>query len=194
MNYTIRSIQLFEFKKIYKMIKHDFVPGEYAPYGILYHQLQDGILKGYILLEGDCEVAYSICTEVQTNDYILLSFLAVYEGMRGRGIGTGFLEKLSAMYSDKNGIIVEVEKPENAKTNGEKDIRQKRIHFYQKAGFSLLSDIEYTIWDMPMHLMTLPLKASSGIINKNIGKIIYDIYLSLMGERYINKMKIVSLK
>jgi len=116
--------------------------------------------------------------------------LAVYEDMRGAGFGTVFLEKLKAVYSNKDGIIVEVEKPEHATTNREKPICERRIRFYQRAGFYVMPDVEYTIWDIPMHLMVLPLKASSQTINHEIEQIIYNIYLSLMGERYIHKMKI----
>jgi GNAT superfamily N-acetyltransferase len=192
-DYSIRSLQLPELNNIYKKIKNDFVQGEYAPYDILYHQLQDGNLKGYLLLAGDREVAYSICAEEHKNNYVLISLLAVYEKLRGSGYGTAFLKEIAEMYSDKNGLIVEVEKPDNANTKEEKKIREKRIEFYKKAGFSLLPNIEYTIWGMPMHLMALPLKASIENINENIEEIIYEIYLTLMGKTHIDKMKIFKL-
>ena len=94
------------------------------------------------------------------------------------------------IYSDKNGIIVEVEKPEKATTNKEKIIREKRIQFYQKVGFYLLSDIDYSIWDVPMHLMAQPLKASSQAINEEIGQTIFEIYLELRGEHFIHKINL----
>jgi hypothetical protein len=88
---------------------------------------------------------------------------------------------------------VEVETPRSARTPEERDKRIKRIEFYQKAGFILIEGIEYSIWDIPMHLMGRPLSASIETINKKIGQVLYDIYLGLMGKRYIHKMKFYRL-
>ena len=194
MEYTIRNIKLNEFINIYNRIEQDFTSGEYAPYDILYKQLQDGVQKGLILLEGESEVAYSICTQGDTSEYVLVSLLAVYEEFRGRGFGSAFLGQLKKIYSDKKGIIVEVEKPKKAVTKEEKILREKRIQFYQKAGFYLIPDIDYSIWDVPMHLMVLPLKAPNWIVNKEIGQIICEIYLTLLGKHSIHKCKFEKLK
>ncbi|MDR3644547.1 MAG: GNAT family N-acetyltransferase [Clostridia bacterium] len=194
MDFAVRSIELKELKKIYCRIKRDFAPGEYAPYVVLYHQLRSGTLKGFVLLEGGSEVAYAVCAEGNENGCVLISLMAVYEGIRGRGYGTAFLEELRAVYADKNGIIVEVEKPEAASTAPEKALRERRIAFYQRAGFLLLPNIEYTIWDVPMHLMALPLQASQQAIGDEIVQIINEIYLSLLGKHYIHKMRVIRLE
>ncbi|WHH59851.1 GNAT family N-acetyltransferase [Petroclostridium sp. X23] len=189
MKYSIRTIQLHEFNGNFQRIEQDFVPGEYAPYDILYQHLQTGTQKGLILLEDECEVAYCICAEGSANDYVLISLFAVYREYRGRGLGSIFLQELKKVYSEKKGIIVEVEKPENAKTDKEKAIREKRIQFYQKAGFNLIPNIDYSIWDISMHLMALPQKASTQIINEQIEQIMYAIYFTLIGERCFYRKK-----
>ncbi|MBB6216087.1 GNAT superfamily N-acetyltransferase [Anaerosolibacter carboniphilus] len=194
MKYTIREIELHEFKDIYDRIERDFVPGEYAPYEILYQQLQEGVQTGLILLDGERAVAYGICAGEDGSDYVLISLLAAYEEFRGSGFGSVLLEALKKRYSDKKGILVEVERPEDALTNEEKAIREKRIQFYQKAGFYLIPHIDYSIWDVPMHLMALPQEISSQMMNKEIGQIIYEIYFKLMGKQFIHKMKFKSLR
>jgi GNAT superfamily N-acetyltransferase len=181
-------MNLNDFGYIYDHIEKDFAEGEYPPYDVLYKHLEDGVQKGLILFDGNRKAAYSICAEGKTN-YVLVSLLAVYPEYRGRGIGTKFLEELKGLYAEKRGIIVEVEKPEAATNPEEKRIRMKRIEFYKKAGFYLISAIDYSIWDIPMHLMALPCKASKEEINESLGKTIYDIYLTLMGKRFINKMQ-----
>lgn len=191
MKYTIRTMALHELKNIFHLIEQDFEPGEYAPYNILYNQLKQGIQQGFILLERECEVAYCICAEQPVSNYVLISLFAVYKEYRGRGLGSIFLDELKQVYLDKSGIIVEVEKPENAKTHKEKTVREKRIQFYQKAGFRLIPDIDYSIWDVPMHLMALPQRASNQTIDQEIEQIMYKIYLFLMGEQFIHKMKII---
>lgn len=187
--YTIRDMKLSELKKIYRLIKKDFASGEYAPYEVFYQQIKSGVQSGFIFLEGGQDAAYSICAGSHPNGYVLISLLAVYEELRGRGVGSKFVEKLIELYSGRQGIIVEVEKPENAGNDNERDLRTKRIEFYKKAGFYLVPNIEYVIWDAPMHLMVLPCKALQQDINKNIDRTIYYIYLELMGERYMHKLK-----
>jgi len=146
------------------------------------------------LIEGEREVAYAICTGEESSDYILISLLAVYKEFRGCGVGSAFLEEFKKMYSDKKGLIVEVEKPEKALNDEEKIIREKRIRFYQKADFYLIPEIEYSIWDVPMHLMALPHKVTKKSINEEIGQIIYEIYFAILGKSLINKMKFKMLK
>lgn len=189
MKYSIRNIEMTEFKDIYTRIEQDFADGEYPPYDKLYAQLEKGIQKGLFLMEGECQTAYAVCAESESWGYVLISLLAVFKEYRGRGSGTALLEQLKKLYGSRPGIIVEVEKPEEATDDEERTIREKRIRFYQKAGFYQIPHIEYSIWGIPMHLMALPLKSDDKTFNENIGNIIYDIYLRLMGKRFIHKMK-----
>lgn len=193
MELSLRKIELSEFKSVYKKIKQDFALGEYAPYEVLYQQLKMGIQEGLILLDGEREVAYSICTKAKNNDYVLISLFAVHKEYRGIGYGSAFLKEMMKSYSDKMGIIAEVEKPEHAKTDIEADIRINRIRFYEKAGFCMVPNIDYAIWDVPMHLMVLPQKASSQELFESIGQVMYDLYFALMGKRYIHKMSFEKL-
>ncbi|MDF2523117.1 MAG: hypothetical protein K0R31_758 [Clostridiales bacterium] len=190
---NIRSMKLEELKTIYNRIEKDFAQGEYAPYDVLYQQLQKGVQEGLILCQDDQAVAYSICAGGNSNGYVLISLLAVFEEFRGHGIGSEFLKKLNDIYYTKKGIVVEVEKPEDAANNREKAIREQRIQFYQKAGYYLIPNIEYSIWDVSMHLMALPISESKQTINMKIGQIIYDIYFKLMGKQYIHKLKFRTL-
>lgn len=189
MDNTIRKMIPSEFKHIYKSIENDFAEGEYAPYDVLAKQIEKGLQIGHIFQNGEKDVAYSICADGCANGYILISLLSVYKEFRGNGLGSIFLGELIRSYSLKQGIIVEVEKPENSRSTEERALCEKRIKFYQNAGFYLVTDIDYSIWDISMHLMVLPLKASLPTLNEMIGQIIHDIYLELMGKRYIHKLK-----
>lgn len=187
--YGIHRIKDEELVEIYKHIKKDFAPDEYAPYEVLYQQIQKGAQEGMTLYKDEQDVAYAICAGSNPNGFVLISLLAVYEQLRGQGIGSIFLNELRSKYSDKSGIIVEVEKPEESSNEEEKDFRKKRIEFYEKAGFYLIPNINYSIWDVPMHLMAMPLSNPIESISESIGSIIYEIYLQLMGKRYIHKLK-----
>ncbi|MDF2987764.1 MAG: hypothetical protein K0R50_3274 [Eubacterium sp.] len=189
MNYTVRTLELNELVDIYNRITQDFAEGEYPPFDKLYYQLENKIQKGWVLVCDGVDVAYSICAEGEENNCVLISFIAVYREYRGKGFGTAFIEKLANWYSDSNGIIVEVEKVEDAGDDEDRRTREKRIEFYKKSGFRLVTGISYSIWHVPMHLMVLPCKAPLEKINEDIGNIIYDIYFALLGKQYIHKME-----
>ncbi len=189
MNYTIRAIDLHELLDFYTRIIQDFAEGEYPPFDKLYYQLENKIQKGWVFVCDGVDVAYSICAEGENKNYVLISNIAVYSEYRGKGFGTAFIEQLVNRYSDSDGIIVEVEKVEDASDEHDKRTREKRIKFYQKSGFHLIPGIEYAIWHIPMHLMVLPCKAPLGEAYQDIGNIIYDIYYALLGKQYIHKME-----
>lgn len=187
--YFIRPMKAAELKEFYKHIEQDFLPEEHAPYAVLYRQLQSGIQEGLVFCKGTRDLAYSICAADHANGYALISLLAVYEEYRGKGIGSAFMGALREMYGHKQAILVEVEKPELSQTPEEEQSRWRRIEFYEKAGFYLIEGIEYSIWDVPMHLMALPLQASRQKVDEGIGQAIYEIYLALMGKHFIYKMR-----
>jgi GNAT superfamily N-acetyltransferase len=191
--YTVRAIEIRELKNIFKHIRQDFAKGEYAPYTVLKHQLQKGLQDGLVLQKAGKDTAYAICAAGHENGYVLISLLAVYAEFRQKGFGSIFIEEIKEKYKDKNGIIVEVEKPEGATSPEEREIRLKRMRFYEKAGFYQVPNIDYSIWDVPMHLMIFPLRTPAEDINRNIGRIMYDIYLQLMSKHFIHKLKFTAL-
>jgi GNAT superfamily N-acetyltransferase len=185
-----REMKPSDLKEIYKRIRRDFKPGEYAPSFVLRRQLKTGVQSGLIMKSDGRDSAYVICSDKNANGYVLISLLAVFEEYRGQGLGKALLEELTDRYSEGNGLIVEVEKPELAENDAEKAASVSRIRFYENKGYRLIPGIDYSIWDVPMHLMVLPQKAQLQYITGNIGQIMYDIYLKLMGKPFINKMKI----
>lgn len=188
-DYGIRDMDTAEFRGIFKRIREDFEEGEYAPYDVLKAQLQGGIQEGLILQQDGQDIAYAVCAAGHKNDYVLISLLAVYKGCRNHGVGSAFVEEIKKRYQSKNGIIVEVEKPEEALDDLSKQVRMKRMSFYERAGFFQIPNIAYSIWDVPMHLMAFPGKRPAMGINQEIGRVMREIYLQLMGEHYIHKLK-----
>jgi len=187
--YFIRHMEVDELNGFYKRIKGDFPPGEHAPYTVFYRQILGDIQEGLVFGEGARDLAYCVCAANHANGYVLISLLAVFQEFRGQGIGSAFMKALSVMYVRKQAILVEVERPELAKTAKEFDLRRRRVDFYEKAGFYLIKGIDYSIWDVPMHLMALPLNSSIENINKEIEKIMYQIYFKIAGKSLIHKMR-----
>jgi GNAT superfamily N-acetyltransferase len=190
--YTIRTMEVGELKRFYQHIKQDFPAGEYPPYEILDRQLRQGLQDGLVYCVGQQDLAYSICAG--SSDYVLLSLMAVLPEFRGKGVGSGLLQALQHRYSHKQAIIGEVDRPVLAAEYAEHKLRSERIEFYERAGYYLIPDIDYTIWDVPMHLIALPLRAARNDINKSIRSIMYQIYVDLMGESFMHKMILKQLR
>lgn len=186
----IRPMQAAELKEYYHYIKRDFKKGEYPPFDILSQQLDQGIQEGIVFTEEGQDLAYAIVYAENTNGYVLVSLFAVLPEKRGEGIGSKFLEILKERYDGKQGIIVEVECLDSSLSKKEYDLQRRRIEFYEKAGFYLITGINYSIWDIPMHLMALPILASQDTINGEIDRIMTDIYEKLLSLRFSHKMVI----
>lgn len=192
-NYSIRSMQMSELEDFYPHIMKDFATGEYPPMDILAMHMQEGRQEGFVLCDGTNDIAYAFCAVSSNHGYVLLSLFAVFEAYRGKGIGSIFLKELDLCYADKQAIIVEVERPEDASTKAEHEKRQWRIAFYEKEGYRLIKGIEYIIWDIPMHLMALAIHEPYEMVDKNIKEIMQMIYSDLTGKRFINKLQIKSV-
>lgn len=190
--YCIRRMKLDELKAFYERIERDFSQGEYPPYAILYQHLQKGLQKALVFCDGEQDIAYSFATDNHDNRYVLITLLAVFKQYRGQGIGSDYMKRLRLMYEDKQALLVEVERPDQAKTQKEGNSRRQRINFYEKGGFYLIKEVEYSIWDIPMHLMALPIVASKETINLEIRRSMHGLYLNLMGEKLIHKMQFPS--
>jgi len=193
-NTDIRSMIVSELKDIYKFIEEDFEYGEYAPYAVLCDQLSSGIQEGFIFYNENSDLAYSICAGSHENGYVLISLLAVFKENRRKGIGSDFIKAIQRRYSNKKAIILEVERPELSKSDEEYRLKSLRMEFYKKLGFYHVSGIDYSIWDVPMHLMALPINSAEEMIDHGIEDIIHQIYLQLMGEQFIYKLQIVKVK
>ena len=185
-NYGLRAMSPSDLKVYYQYIKQDFSVGEYAPYDILLQQLRDGRQRGVILYEEEQDLAYAIFSG--NNQFVLISLLAVLRQRRGQGLGSKLLAALRGHFSDRAGLIVEVERPELARNEKEQRTRQSRLHFYRQAGFHLITGIEYVIWGIPMHLMACPLQMDIDAIGARIETIMYDLYLKQSGPQYIHNL------
>jgi len=148
----IRKLEIEEVKNLYREhIKKDFPKNERPPSFVIKNNLKNNIQEGFIYVKDDTELGYA--TIYLSEESILISLFGVFEGSRGKGIGTNFIKEICDHYDTKKSIFVEVEKPELAKSEEGKKVSERRISFYKKAGFSLYKDIDYTIFGVPMYLM-----------------------------------------
>ena len=195
---------LGELESVYQKIIKDFEEGEYSPLDVLHRQIESGVQEGLIFCEDETDVGYAICAANNETGYLLLSLMAINKECRGRKIGGELLIQLRDYFADKNGIIVEVERPQDAQNQSEKKVRESRIGFYERVGFRFVNGINYVIWDVPMHLMIWDFEVFENEHKNNDAKneysaiadaervvrLIYEIYFTIMGPRHIHKLEV----
>jgi GNAT superfamily N-acetyltransferase len=81
-----------------------------------------------------------------------LYYLAVQPDLRGRGLGAWLLRKALEMLPQDaaatggeppRGLVWEVERPVDASTPADRDMRQRRINFYERSGALLMKGLDF---------------------------------------------------
>ena len=151
----LKKADLKNFKEIYrKHIVKDFPREERSSLNNFKKRIINKNEELYIFSENGEEKAYTIIANLN-NNFILISFLAVFEKYRGEGIGTKLLEEIKERFKDKKGIILEVESPEDAILEKDKIIRGKRIKFYEKSNYQTLKNTKIILGNISFNIMFL---------------------------------------
>lgn len=150
----LKKINLKEFKDLYrKHIIKDFPKEERPNLNKFKKRIKSKNENAYIYCENGKDKAYAIITML--DNYCFISFLAVYEEYRGEGIGTKLLKEISENFSNKKGIILEVESPQYAISEKDKIVREKRIRFYEKANYKIVENMEICLSSVMFNIMIL---------------------------------------
>ena len=148
----LRKIKFKEFKDLYrKHIVQDFPSSERPNLEGFRRRILKHNEQVFIYEENETEKGYCIIADL--NEYVLVSFLAVYKETRGQGIGTKILKELEEKYSTKKGIFLEVENPDFAEREKEKNIQEKRIKFYQKSNFEIVPNLNVKLFMVNFKIM-----------------------------------------
>jgi hypothetical protein len=92
-----------------------------------------------------------------------MDYFAVMPDLRCRGVGREFLAQLPNKW-DKDGIIIECEMPDKAKSTEEYDIRKRRINFYIRNG-AVLYPIGWRAFGVDYNLLWLPINKAAEAVD-----------------------------
>lgn len=133
--------------KLYRLYRAAFPASERKPFGVIirmYRQNKSDVWcvekKGHFA---------GLATTINGNGLILLDYFAVDKAHRGQGIGSGAMEQLQRIYGTK-GLFVEIESTQEDAPNQAE--REKRKHFYQRAGMAELG-VSARVFGVNMELL-----------------------------------------
>lgn len=153
----IEKLGLSEMRALYDTrMKEDFPPSELRPWHSMETLTQQGNYLCFGYKEGDRVLAYAAFA--RSPEAALLDYYAVDASLRGQGVGQRFLVGLKDLSHQFGApfVLIEVESVETGKTPEEKELRQRRIRFYEHCGCrrsgtgSLLFGVEYQIMYLPL--------------------------------------------
>ena len=123
-------------------IRDAFPPDELKPLDHILRMYNDGVYEVW----ADSADALTVYACVYTGTTpVLLDYFAVVRGMRGKGVGSGFIRRVADLYPS---MMLEVERPEEAENGAAHAVRMRRIAFYERAGFAMTST-RATIFGVP---------------------------------------------
>ncbi len=175
----LKKINLKEFKELYrKHIVKDFQRAERTTLNRFKKRVTRGQEEVYVYEEAEKEKAYIIIAVL--NNYIMVSFLAVFKEFRGEGIGTKILKEIKDKFSNKKDILLEVEDPKYSKS--EKEIRQRRIKFYERSNYNIVENIQIKLHSTIFNIMILNINDKK-IDKQEIAKELNNFYTNIF-RRY----------
>ena len=132
----LRPLADAQLRRLYREhVARDFPPAERRPLSSILRLRRRGVYDAWGLYQGDALLAYALLW--RGAGCALLDYLAVCRELRGQGHGTRALELVKGQYSPVP-LLAEVEAPEESAPPGENALRQRRLNFYQRAGFAPL--------------------------------------------------------
>ncbi len=157
-------------KQICRIAEESFPPEEREPCQTFLKTIQDGRSILYTASDKNTNRGFTKLTPLKNTNIYLMEYLAVETRSRNQGIGGKILQfiKKDLKAVKGLGLILEVEPPEMP-GGEEREIRQRRIRFYQRNGAQMVLDGgTYRMpnltgeGSLPMRLMWLPIKEGGG--------------------------------
>jgi len=153
----ITELGFQEFAALYQThLTRDFPANERRPLAVLKSLYQKKRYTCLVLQEKGNLIAYGSFLFDAHLSSVLMDHFAVIPERRGGGTGSRFLHELQAHW-DRDGIIIESELPEKAKSPEDRLIRERRIAFYERNG-AALSPFGWRLFSVDFNLLWLPIK------------------------------------
>lgn len=159
-----RKLTLIQTKEIYDTyMRVDFPPEELKPFSMIEDMWKRGhyFTYGFYEQNGGTEAekevlrAYAFFVADYEEQMLLLDYFAALANTRGQGYGSMALQQLKEVCSDWKGIVIEVEDNELELEESVRDIRNRRIAFYNRNG-CYMTEVRSYVFGVDYRIMVLP--------------------------------------
>lgn len=184
----IKSLPLEEIRTIYIGRAHqDFPPDELKALSTIEKLWNNGCYKGFGFYEKEDHILRAYAFTMADDDFhmLLLDYFAVCEENRGEGYGGAALALLRESCKEWDGMIFEVEDDESACSEEERQIRKRRINFYESNGVKMTGQ-RSCVFGVDYKLMVLPLGALDA--GERVGEKVSSVYRKMLPEKVYQDM------
>lgn len=180
--YSLRTLDVPAIRQLYEAhMLADFPADERPPARMLVQQVENGFLTAQVMTDGQADYAYVLAAVY--GDYVLYTHLAVYPEHRGGGFGSQLMELLHQAYAFCRVQLVEVENPAAAKDEKARHMQERRIAFYERAGYALVPHTRYILFGVDMLLMTRTQNGVDAPEPREVADTLRALYYSQMREQ-----------
>lgn len=170
----------------YENMIDDFPENELKPLDKLKNLYQSGNYVCYGLYDETNCIAYAYFLNNPDGKMKLLDYFAVNKNYRGKGIGREFLEAVLKWEGGQIYVMVEVENPEAAEDEKEREMRKGRITFYEKCGMHMTS-VRTEAFEVPYRIMG----NHSEVDEETLKKEYRNLYHTMAGLSCDRKVKVL---
>ena len=153
--FAIEELTLNQIRALYAgRMREDFPPAEIKPLTAIERALARGEYVCFGAMAGEDILAYAFFTKLE--GIALFDYLAVKKEARGTGIGSAFLQALTAGFlRGMDAVLLEVDDPACAGNPAEKNIRDRRLAFYLRNGLTDTS-VTAVVYGVQFRILALP--------------------------------------
>lgn len=167
----IRRLSTHEVRDVYKQyLKNDFPRNERRPLGNIMSMRRQGQYVCYGVFSENRLAGYAFFIVLAPGGKrcCLLDYFAVLPALRGRRIGSLFLNRLERYMRTAERILVEVEDPDREKDPGKKAVQERRLSFYLKNGLCDTA-VRVETFGVPYRILEVPRsrKKADGAVQQN---------------------------
>ena len=176
----IREIRRDECKELYSYMKRDFPANELPPFFAVKRNFNKNIYAGFYLTDKTSDmsnlsnIGYAVITAPANLKYALINYFAIFPEQRSKGLGSEFLKILVSRYSDRT-LVLEADDPSAAKNSELRNEAERRVKFYERAGFHIIPTERAKIFGVDMLIMASGQNSQGEKLNAR--EIMHALYL-----------------
>lgn len=168
---------------------NDFHESEVKPIDMIEKLVEKKKYKCFGFYEDEELLGYAYF--VNTDDSILMDYLAVNSKYRCKGLGSKFISVIGDKFSKSHStLLAEVENPKYALDGNDRYNRERRISFYMNNNFKQ-SNIETRVLEDEYRIIKL--KLNRELDDMEVKREVNNIYQTIFSEEFFNKHINISL-